>query len=66
MTLKDCAKLYYVSIDYHVDDDLSQDGWSWYIECGYQSFWSNKGYETAAECQTALETFLETWEGPTK
>lgn len=68
MTLQEAGHNYYVSIDYHYNDPdkICEDGWSWSIDCGYQSFWSHKTYNTAAEAEVNLIKFLETWEGPTK
>jgi hypothetical protein len=68
MTLEQAGHDYYISLDYNYKDkdNISKDGWSWFIDCGYQSFWSHESYKTANEAEMNLIKFLETWEGPTK
>ena len=68
MTLQEAGNNYYISIDYSYNDKdkIRKDGWTWNIDCGYQSFWSHDSYNTALEAEENLIKFLKTWEGPTK
>lgn len=51
---------------YGYDENEELWGWTWAVECGYQCWNSKYTYKDLSECQRNLESFLETWEGPTK
>lgn len=68
MTLQEAGKQYDIVLYYSFadKDNIIPDGWSWSVECGYQTFSSKGSFNTAAEAEENLIKFLETWEGPTK
>lgn len=66
MTIEEAGKNYGIAMYYDYDEAEELGGWTWAVECGYQCWDGKFTFKDPAECQRNLESFLETWEGPTK
>lgn len=62
MTREDVLKNAYGDILLLYEDG----GWTWNLNCGYQTWGGDMIYNDPAQAVKDLDRFLETWTGPTK